>query len=68
MTSQLKINIEGMSCNHCISSVEKTVREIKGVRHVRVSLDEKAAFIEGENLDIDQIIEQINDIGFEASI
>ena len=41
--------IEGMTCNGCRASVEKTLSEIKGVKNVSVDLESKEAIIETEN-------------------
>ena len=37
------IKIEGMMCGHCQMTVEKTIRAIKGVQDVNVSLGDKQA-------------------------
>ena len=39
------MKIEGMSCGHCTSAVEKVLRKIDGVAEVTVSLEEKSAQI-----------------------
>jgi copper chaperone CopZ len=43
-----KIIIEGMMCGHCVETIEKKLKSIEGVEDVKVSLDEKTAFISGE--------------------
>ena len=42
-----QLAVEGMSCEHCASAVERAVREVVGVTAVRVSLDRKQAEVVG---------------------
>lgn len=62
------ININGMSCSHCTSSVKNAIEELVGVNSVIVSLEEKNAKIEYDEskLDHNKIIETIKELEFEA--
>ena len=60
-----KIQIEGMRCNHCTSSVQEALEGMTGVIEVEVHLDEKCAIISGDVSD-DAIREAIDDIGFDV--
>lgn len=42
------INIEGMSCNHCVAHVKEALGGINGVSVLDVSLDNKNAIVETE--------------------
>ena len=33
-----KFTINGMSCNHCVATVEKAVNELPGIQKVKVNL------------------------------
>ncbi|MCX7709131.1 MAG: copper ion binding protein [Clostridia bacterium] len=44
-----RINIEGMSCNHCVKHVKEALEEIKGVHTATVDLNGKNAVVELEN-------------------
>lgn len=61
------IYIEGMHCAHCSKKVEDALKQIKGVKNVKVDLEEKKAEIiskfEIEDKDIESTIE---DIGFKV--
>lgn len=37
---QVKLNVQGMSCGHCINSIEGNVGKLKGVESVKVHLNE----------------------------
>ncbi|WP_320047958.1 cation transporter [uncultured Ilyobacter sp.] len=43
-----KITIKGMMCGHCVETIEKKLKSTEGVEDVKVSLEEKTAFISGE--------------------
>lgn len=58
------INVEGMTCMHCVKSVESVVKEVKGVESVDVNLDDGTVKITGEDYDLEEIKESIDDIGF----
>jgi copper ion binding protein len=60
-----EILISGMTCGHCVKRVENALLEIDGVNSVVVSLDEKRATIDAEDLIEDQLIKDaIDDIGY----
>lgn len=67
MTKKI-ITVEGMHCNHCASSVEKTVAELDGVKEAKVNLDKKTctAKLSGEVSD-DAIKDAVKEIGFEVT-
>lgn len=58
-----KINIEGMSCNHCSGAVEKVLKGLEGVTVDHISLEDKAAYVEGE-LDEQLVKKVIEEEGF----
>jgi copper chaperone CopZ len=39
------ISVEGMMCQHCVAHVKKALDEVKGVKAVEVSLEEKRATV-----------------------
>lgn len=62
--NEKRYKIEGMMCNHCRENVEKNLKKINGVTEVRVELTEGAAYIKGENVDPDKVIETITSLGY----
>ena len=44
-----QINIEGMSCGHCVKHVQEALKEIAGVGEVTVHLKDKHAIVELRN-------------------
>jgi len=63
------VNIEGMTCGACSAMIQKLLTGIKGVESSSVSLMLKRAEViyNGEETSLDVIIEEIEDIGFDAS-
>lgn len=56
--------VEGMSCNHCKMSVEKTISQLVGVNNVEVDLGHKLAIVTGSPND-EMVKKAIEDLGFE---
>ncbi|KYH29999.1 MULTISPECIES: heavy-metal-associated domain-containing protein [Clostridium] len=61
-----RLNIEGMSCNHCVMHVKNALMEVEGVRNVEVNLDKNFAIVEGENLEDSKMISAIEDAGYDV--
>lgn len=64
--SVLVINVKGMSCNHCKSSVERAVSAIDGVKSAEVDLASGNVVIHGD-ADKGTIIKSIENLGFTVS-
>ena len=65
---ELIINIEGMTCNHCTNNVKKNLMNFSNVVDVQVNLEQKKAFIMGNNLDKDAIVKKIVKIGYKVPL
>ena len=62
----IQLKVQGMSCNHCVQTIEKNVGQLDGVSQVQVSLTEgkvTVAFDEAKTNQA-QIAEVIDDQGF----
>ncbi|WP_277219131.1 heavy metal translocating P-type ATPase [Peptoniphilus vaginalis] len=63
------LNVEGMSCNHCVASVRKALEGLEGVREADVSLDDKKARVElDKDLADEVLVKAVEDAGFSAKI
>lgn len=64
-TEELKIG--GMSCNHCVMSVQNALSSVEGVKSVDVSLEKECAVVEYDETQVKPEIFKnvIEDIGFE---
>lgn len=65
MTETLKV--QGMSCNHCVNSIEGSVGNLKGVSSVKVELKSGDVTVEFDNeaITLDQIKETIEEQGYD---
>ena len=61
------IDVAGMSCGHCVSSVEKALREQAGVKDVEVDLAGGKATVSGNGYRIDDLVAAVNSLGFTAT-
>lgn len=62
-----QINIEGMSCGHCVKHVENALMELDGVEKVDVSLKDKNAIVELKQEVEDSILKgAVEEAGYEA--
>jgi copper chaperone len=60
------LNVKGMSCNHCVNTIETSVGELTGVSAVKVDLGNNAVAVEFDNVaTLDQVKETIEDQGFD---
>jgi copper chaperone CopZ len=64
MTKTIIIN--GMKCEGCANRVKNALSDIEGITSVSVSLEDKKAIIECENVTDNQIKEAITDLDFEV--
>lgn len=61
--SQMIVNVQGMSCNHCRESVEKAIKGLKGVKDVTVDLPTGEVVIQGK-VDVKMVRKAVENIGF----
>jgi len=63
------LNISGMTCNGCVSSVSRVLNALDGVAKADVSLDKKCAVVDYDpaKLGVDQLKRTIVDAGYEVT-
>ncbi|MDK2821437.1 MAG: copper chaperone [Clostridia bacterium] len=64
----VKLNVEGMSCNHCKMTVEKELGQLSGVENVDVDLEGKTVTVtyDKEKVTEDKLKEIIKNAGYEV--
>lgn len=55
-----KIQIEGMSCQHCVIRIKKAIETLKGTQDINVNLKEK--FASGQYDESSTTLEQIKEV------
>jgi copper chaperone CopZ len=65
MTQTTQLNITGMTCNHCVQNAKKALESVAGAESVEVTLEPGGATVTG-NADTNQLINAVNDAGYQA--
>ncbi|HDR7354002.1 copper chaperone CopZ [Bacillus wiedmannii] len=65
---QLTLQVEGMSCGHCVNSIESSVNELNGVEQVKVQLAEGTVevTIDSSVVTLKDIVAVIEDQGYDV--
>lgn len=65
---QLTLKVEGMSCGHCVNSIEGSVKELNGVERVKVQLAEGTVevTIDSSVVTLKDIVAVIEDQGYDV--
>lgn len=58
------LNVEGMSCQHCINSIEGALKEIGATGRVDLALKTVSVEFEDNKINLGQIKEVIEDQGY----
>lgn len=66
--AQQTINVEGMSCEHCVQTITKAVGEAAGVQNVSVNLEAKNVSVDYDEtaISLEDISAKITEAGFEV--
>lgn len=66
MANQVTLQVEGMTCGHCVKSVENSVGSMNGVDRVLVELNDGTVAVEyNENdVNVQEIKDTIEDQGY----
>ncbi|ANU15102.1 hypothetical protein B481_3040 [Planococcus halocryophilus Or1] len=69
MKEQINLQVSGMSCQHCVKSVEESVMALPGIEKVEVSLESNSVDVayDASAVDVGQIAEAIEDQGYEVA-
>ncbi|MFT8322521.1 MAG: copper chaperone CopZ [Bacillus sp. (in: firmicutes)] len=65
---KITLNVQGMSCGHCVKSIEGSVGELKGVSNVKVNLESGTVVVEfnANDVSLESIKETIDDQGYDV--
>ncbi|MFQ5672195.1 MAG: heavy-metal-associated domain-containing protein [Nitrospinales bacterium] len=63
------ISVEGMSCDHCVQTVQKALSELAGVEKVVVSLENKQVSVDFDDSQVGlaEISAKITKAGYEVA-
>ncbi|ARU30974.1 mercury(II) reductase [Sulfuriferula sp. AH1] len=67
--TQYVLNVTGMSCDHCASSIEKNLRVMDGVQQVQVSFAEARAWIDArDTVRAENVVAAIQALGYGVTV
>lgn len=64
---QKTYTVSGMTCQHCVASVQEEVSEVPGVSEVNVELESGKLVVTGEDFDDAAIVAAVKEAGYTAS-
>jgi copper chaperone len=64
--TKMDLEIEGMSCNHCVAAVTEALAELPGVTVDNVRIGEAQVSYHPEQVSPDQIVLAVEDAGYAA--
>ena len=67
MANQM-LNVEGMTCDHCVQTIKEAVNNLVGISRIEVDLENKQVAVEYDKalVKLDSITDKIVEIGFEV--
>ena len=65
---KIHLNVEGMSCGHCVSHVRNALAGLPGVRVTGVQIGSAEAEIDPTRIDSLALAQAVSDAGYPASI
>ena len=63
-----EIQVEGMTCGHCVETVTQAISSIDGVSQVSVDLEKKQVSVDFDEsrTDMDAVSSKVTEVGFEV--
>lgn len=65
--TEIKLAIEGMSCNHCLNAVNRALAQVAGVRIKSVAIGRADLEFDPDQLSPAQIVAAIDEAGYKAT-
>ncbi len=63
------INVEGMSCEHCVRRVTEAIEKLPVISNVKVDLQlGTATFDQLSPVTVDDVVKSVNDAGYRAEV
>ncbi len=66
-SQKVTLQIEGMSCQHCVQTVTEALKSLAGVRSVKVDLSQDQAVVKfaAKQVEVSQMKDTVNQAGFQ---
>lgn len=60
------LNVNGMSCSHCESSIKNSLLSLEGINEVNVNINNKTVEVTYEGISLEIIKDTIEDQGYDT--
>ena len=69
-TETVTLDVEGMTCGHCVMRVKKALDAVKGVKDVNVELEAKKATVKLDPNKVEEksLVEAVEEAGYKAKV
>ena len=64
---QLKLEVSGMSCGHCVGAVRDALAAVPGVKVDDVSIGSASVTIDETKTRVSELVDAVQDAGYEAT-
>jgi len=64
---QLKLEVSGMSCGHCVSAVQAALGTVPGVKVENVEIGAATVSFDETKATIGDLVDAVSDAGYEAN-
>jgi copper chaperone len=67
-TISTTINVKGMSCGHCVNTIETALKELQGIESVNVDLggNKVSVSFDEQAVGLDKVKETIEEVGYDV--
>lgn len=67
MTRQVKLEVSGMSCGHCVHAVREALRAVPGVKVEDVKIGAASVSFDDEKTTVGDLVDAVYNAGYEAN-
>jgi len=64
---QLKLEVAGMSCGHCVNAVRQALAEVPGVKVEDVHIGSATVALDEAKVTVGDLVDAVSEAGYEAS-
>lgn len=63
---RVRLEVQGMSCGHCVRAVDEALRTVDGVQVERVEIGSATVSYDPSRVSMGSLIDAVSDAGYEA--
>ena len=67
MTKQVKLEVSGMSCGHCVHAVREALGAVPGVKVEEVQIGSASVTLDDEKATLGDLVDAVYNAGYEAN-